>query len=105
VHYKPNAFKVTLMFPMRDNEGRPFPTSVWRWWRVEMTRLLSGFTDAGEVEGYWQRQTEQNKMLLIVLKSENKLNEIRSFLQQARIRFRQKAMYFEFHPVFQEDIR
>ena len=70
-----------------------------------MTRLLSGFTDAGEVEGYWQRQTDRNKIVFIVLKNESKLDELRSFLREARTRFVQDAMYFEFHPVFQEDIR
>jgi hypothetical protein len=105
VEYKSNAYKVTLMFPMQDNDGKAFPRSVWKRWRLEMGRLLSGFTDAGLVEGHWQQQTDLNKIVFIVVNSETKVNELRDFLREARVRFGQKAMYFEFHPVFQEDVR
>lgn len=103
--YKSNAYKVTLMFPLQDNDGNPFPMSVWDWWVDEMKRLLSGFTDAGAVEGHWQRQTDWNKMVFIVVKREEKLDEILDFLREACARFGQTAMYFEFHPVFQQDVQ
>lgn len=107
VEYKPNAFKVTLIFPMQDNERKPFPESVWRWWHAEVIRLFSGFTDMGRVEGYWMKQTERNKLIFCVVRSETRLGEIRSFLEEARKpeRFNQEAMYFEVHSVFQEDVR
>ncbi len=102
--YEPNAFKVTLIFPLRDNEGRPFPESVWQWWNSEIARVLPGFTDMGGVEGLWQKKVDQNLMLFSVVERE-RLDEVRSFLREARIRFGQNAMYFEFHPVFKEDVR
>jgi hypothetical protein len=44
-------------------------------------------------------------MIFTVFKNEEKLEELRAFLKEARIKFRQEAMYFEFHPVFQGDIQ
>lgn len=70
--YKPNAFKVTLIFPMQNNEQKPFHESVWRWWLSEITRLFPGFTDVGEVEGYWMKQTERNKLISCVVRREER---------------------------------
>lgn len=103
--YKPNAFKVTLMIPMRDNDGRPFPPHVWGWWIVERTRTLKDFTDAGQVIGVWQRQTERNRMLIVVLRSENAVSKVRKLLRRARKVFGQKVMYLDCQRVYHENVR
>jgi len=40
-------FKVTMFFPLHDNDGNEFEEETWGWWRDELTKLLSGFTDLG----------------------------------------------------------
>jgi hypothetical protein len=42
MEFRPNAFKITLLFPMYDNAGEPFPESVWNWWREEFTTIVPG---------------------------------------------------------------
>ena len=45
-------FKVTMFFPLRDNDGNEFEEETWGWWRDELTKLLSGFTDLEVVSGW-----------------------------------------------------
>ena len=92
-------FKVTMFFPLHDNDGNEFEEETWGWWRDELTKLLSGFTDLGVVSGWWQGQSDQNQWVVGVFASDEQVNEIRSFLQSARKMFRQDAMYFEWHRV------
>jgi hypothetical protein len=106
VEYSPNAFKLTLLFPMYDTKGEPFSESVWDWWRTEFTKLTTGFTELGQVVGWWQGQTDRNRLVFVIISSgaENRLDAVRRFLADARVRFRQAAMYFELHPVQHEEI-
>ena len=92
-------FKVTMFFPLRDNEGNTFEEETWEWWRDELTKLLSGFTDLGVVHGWWQGQSDQNQWITAVVESAEQVDELRRFLQSARQMFGQDAMYFEWHPV------
>jgi len=92
-------FKVTMFFPLRDNEGNEFDEDTWDWWREEITRLVAGFTDLGVVAGWWEGHSDQNRWIVAVVGSEEEVNQLRSFLQMARRRFRQESMYFEWHAV------
>jgi hypothetical protein len=92
-------FKLTLFFPLRDNEGEAFEEVIWASWRNELTKLLSGFTDLGVVNGWWQGQSDQNQWIVAVITGTEQLDALRGFLQWARQVFRQDAMYFEWHPV------
>jgi hypothetical protein len=92
-------FRVTMFFPLRDNDGNAFEEEIWGWWRDELTNILSGFTDLGVVNGWWQGQSDQNKCIVAVVESAEKVDDLRRFLQSARKSFRQDAMYFEWHPV------
>jgi hypothetical protein len=47
-------FRVTMFFPLRDNDGNAFEEEIWGWLRDELTKTLSGFTDLGVVSGWWQ---------------------------------------------------
>lgn len=104
MEFKPNAFKVTLIFPILDNRGKPFPPSVWQWWNGAILSVLPGFTEVGRVKGLWQTQVDQNIMLFSVIERNEGIEGIRSFLREARVQFDQDAMYLEFHPVFKEDV-
>src|SRR5262245_59765309 len=92
-------FRVTMFFPLRDNDGNVFEEEVWEWWRDELTRILSWFTILGIVNGWWQHQSDQNQWIARVVQSEKEVDELRTFLKSAREMFTQDAMYFEWHPV------
>ena len=92
-------FKVTMFFPLTDNEGNLFDDETWSWWREEITRCLSAFTDLGVVAGWWEAHSDQNRWIVAVVATEEEVDKLRKFLQAARHRFRQEAMYFEWHEV------
>ena len=48
--------------------------------------------------------SDQNREIVINVKTEREVASIREFLQEARKKFRQKKMYFEYHPVFFEEV-
>lgn len=102
---KPNAFKVTLFFPLHDNQKRPFSADIWDWWKQELSKLVSGFTDLGVVNGWWLGHSDQNRWIVIVVKTERDVERIKSFLRAARTKFKQEAMYFESHPVYFEEVQ
>lgn len=99
-----NAYKVTLFFPLKDNDGGEFEKEVWDWWTDEITRILTGFTDLGTVTGWWLGHSDQNRWIVVVLKSEEEVGQIRDFLRTARVKFRQKKMYLEYHPTYYEEV-
>jgi len=100
-----NGLKVTLLFPLFDNEGAPFVDDVWNWWRGEMTILLAAFTDLGVVTGWWQEHSDENRWIVAVVKSPEQVKAVRVFLRKARRKFRQRAMYLEYHAVHFEEVR
>lgn len=87
--------KVTLFFPLQDNDGDPFDENVWRWWQREMQRL-SDYTELGIATGFFRGQIDRNRVIVLVV-APAKLDSIREFLVEACSRFRQDAMYFEYH--------
>jgi hypothetical protein len=105
MHQDRDSFKVTLLFPLRDNDGNPFDQEVWRWWWDQITRLFAGFTDLGVVEGWWHGHSDLNRWIVVVVRTEREINQIREFLRLACKRFRQEAMYLEYHPVRFEEVR
>jgi hypothetical protein len=93
----PRCLKVTLFSPLLDNDGEAFDEEVWRWWQREMLRL-GDYTAPGIVDGVYRGHTDHNRMIVMVVE-ESRLETIREFLVEARERFRQEAMYFEYHDV------
>jgi hypothetical protein len=101
----PTTVKVTLLIPLRDNEGEPFDIATWSRWNDELTALVSGFTDLGVVTGWWRGYSDQNRVIVIIVRSMSEVNAIRDLLLRARHWFRQEAMYLEYHRVFFEEVR
>ena len=95
-------FKVTMFFPLEDNEGKPFDPATWNWWHDRIKNLISGLTDLGIVDGWWQGRSDRNKWVITVVEGVTQLDELRRFLRLSRTRFRQDAMYFEWHQVYFE---
>lgn len=101
----PAGLKVTLLIPLNDNDGEPFDLFTWSWWNDRLTELVSGFTDVGVVTGWWRGYSDQNRSLVIIVKSMTEVAAIRGLLREARVRFRQEAMYLEYHRVHFEEVR
>jgi hypothetical protein len=55
-------FKVTMFFPLADNEGNLFDDDTWGWWRDELTRCHSAFTDLGSCRGVVGRPLRSESM-------------------------------------------
>lgn len=101
----PESYKVTVLIPIKDNEGKPFDLRTWRWWSDELISVVEGFTDMGVVTGWWHGYTDRNRLVVIVVGSLDEVGSIRNLLVRARTRFRQEAMYFEYHTVTFEEVR
>lgn len=101
-----NAIKVNLLFPLSDNDGKPFSADIWNWWFLEMARLFKGFTDMGIVKGWWQGYSDVNRWVVIILESEEGLDEVRRFLIEAcgKGKFDQKKMYLDYHAIHYEEV-
>jgi len=99
------SLKVTLLVPLNDNEGEPFDLATWNWWSDRLTSLVTGFTDMGVATGWWRGYSDQNRVIVLVVKSLHEVDAIRDLLREARIKFRQEAMYFEYHRVSFEEVQ
>ena len=99
------SVKVTVLVPLHDNDGEPFDLATWSWWSDELTALVSGFTDVGVVTGWWRGYSDQNRSIVIIVKSAHEVDAIRNLLREARVRFRQEAMYLEYHDVTFEEVQ
>lgn len=91
------SLKVTLIFPLYDNDGEPFDIEDWRWWQREMFRL-GDYTELGHSQGIFRGHTDRNRIIVMIVEP-SALDAIREFLKEARKRFAQDAMYLEYHPV------
>lgn len=100
----PTHFRVTLLIPLLDNEGKPFSLLTWSWWNDRLTALVTGFTDLGVATGWWRGYADQNRVITIVVKTIHEVNALRELMVEARSRFKQEAMYFEYHRVFFEEV-
>lgn len=100
----PTHFRVTLLIPLLDNEGKPFSLLIWSWWNDRLTALVTGFTDLGVATGWWRGYADQNRVITIIVKTIHEVNALRELMVEARSRFEQEAMYFEYHRVFFEEV-
>lgn len=101
----PSGLKVTLLIPLTDNDGDPFDIATWSWWNDQLTSLVTGFTDLGVATGWWRGMADQNRVIVLIVKSAREVEAIKALLREARARFRQEAMYLEYHRVFFEEVR
>ncbi|HEY6141092.1 MAG TPA: hypothetical protein VI670_25325 [Thermoanaerobaculia bacterium] len=99
------ALKVTTLIPLKDNDGNLFDLSIWTWWNERLTSLVAGFTDLGVVTGWWRGYADQNQVFVIIVRTMKEVDVIRQLLREARIRFRQEAMYLEYHRIYFEEVR
>ena len=99
---RPNAIKLTLSIPTHDNSGAPFLDEDYVWLLDQLVTLFpEGHTRVGNVSGYWQGHNDENMLYFATIGVENEIQAeaalapVRSFLTQAKERFRQDAMYLE----------
>jgi len=99
-----NGYKVTVLLPLYDNDGDLIDQETWRWWNDRLTSLVAGFTDLGVVSGWWRGYSDQNRRIMMIVRSMTEVEAIRELLREARVRFRQEAMYLEYHPVHFDEV-
>lgn len=99
------GIKVTLLVPLHDNDGQTFDLTIWDWWNDQLTTLVDAYTEMGGVRGSWRGIVDENRMITIVVQSMREVKAIRQLLIEAVKRFRQEAMYLEYHRVFFEEVR
>ena len=90
---EPNAVKVTMLFPMYANDGTPFPAEVWDWWLVNIVAI--GAYHEFFTRGAWEGQFDYHRCVTMILETDDQLRRVRSFLEDARVKFEQQRMYFE----------
>lgn len=56
-------------------------------------------------ESHTAGYSDQNRAIAIIVKSQREVDAIRDLLVEARARFRQEAMYLEYHEVYFEEVR
>lgn len=97
--------KVTMLFPITDNDGLFFEREVWGWWLDKInTTFPEGTTELGSpVTGSWRGTNDLNRCLWAIV-DEDKLSEIRVFLETAKGKFGQEKMYFEYHRTTYEEV-
>ncbi len=99
-----NKLKVTMLFPIYDNEGHPVEEEIWDWWVDEINKILfAGGTDSGLATGWWHGKKDVNRWIWAIV-DEDKLSEIREFLETAKGKFGQKKMYLDYHQTTYEEI-
>ena len=91
--------KVTMLFPIFDNDGNAFDEETVDWWRDALHETLGGaYNEPGQTLGHWEGYTELCRWIVAVV-DERDLDKIYAFLAEARRRFRQDVMYLDYHPV------
>ncbi len=89
----PNATKVTMLFPLLDNDGKHFSAEVWSWWLDNIVTF--GAYHELTTRGSWKGRTERHRCVKIVITDEAELQRLEAFLGEAREVFGQEVMYFE----------
>jgi len=93
-----NAFRVTMIFPRRYSGGNPIPASVWNHMTTELRELQADLADV-PVKGEWRSEDDENRLYLVTVRTLERVESLRDFAQRWRTAFRQRALYFDYHPV------
>lgn len=107
MEYHSNAYKVTMIFPKNypDPDRGPISASVWNAMYTELRELEQNFTEI-PVRGEWKSEVDDvSSMYFITVATLERVEQLRNFVKRWRNPFRQKEMYFDYHPVHFELVR
>jgi hypothetical protein len=93
VMFVPNATKVTMLFPVLQDDGEPFSAGIWDWWLDNIVTF--GAYHELATRGTWRGRPERHRCVRIVTADVSELGRLESFVREARDVFGQEAMYFE----------
>ena len=82
-----------MLFPLFTNDGTPFSADVWDWWLDSIVAI--GAYHEFFTRGAWEGQLEYHRCVTMILETDEQLQHVEAFLQEARERFEQEVMYFE----------
>lgn len=101
-----NSFKVTLLFPLFDNQAVPFSEEVWSALYDRLMQLFMGFTESGVVKGWWLGHSDLNREIFIIVHTVDEVYKIKTEIAQwGRKHFRQEAIYFECQRIYFEEVK
>jgi hypothetical protein len=100
-----NKFKVTMLFPIYDNEGMPFEAETYNWFADQIQGIFpEGVTEYGGLaSGWWHGKQDLSRCIWAIV-GESELNGIKEFLREAKGKFAQEKMYFEYHSTTYEEV-
>lgn len=91
--------KVTVLLPVRDNQGERVPREIFREFESEVTQLAGGFTEDGIVKGEWVDEDgtiyRDRSRRYIIAANEEHLDGLREITTRTGSRIHQRTMYFE----------
>jgi hypothetical protein len=88
-----NATKVTMLFPLLQDDGEPFSAGAWEWWLDNIVTFGAYHELASR--GMWRGNPERHRCVKVVATDESEVERMEAFVRQARDVFGQEAMYFE----------
>jgi hypothetical protein len=89
--FDPNATKVTMLFPLLQDDGEPFSAGTWEWWLANVADL--GLYDERPTRGSWRGSLKRYRFVQIVITDEAKLERLEAFLFEAREVFAQEVFF------------
>ena len=91
--FEPNATKVTMLFPLLQDDGEPFSAGTWEWWLDNIVTFGAYHELASR--GTWRGIPERHRCVKIVSTDPFEVERLETFVRDARDVFGQEAMYFE----------
>ena len=98
-----NAYKVTMIFPKKDPDGKKISASVLNAMTNELREKVaewkSGFTEI-PVRGEWRSaKDDNNSMYFLTVSTLDQVEQLWSFVRKWRKPFQQETMCFDYHPI------
>lgn len=92
--------KTVVLIPVRDNDGKAFPRTLWRELADRLTAIEGGYSYTGKVKGEWVDKdgttyTDWTNRYEVALTTWRNLGKWLAVVDWAREAFRQEAMYVE----------
>jgi hypothetical protein len=93
------VIKALFLAPVRDNEGRRFPPSLWTALNRRLVATFGGYSVVSGVQGAWQFEGQlyhdRSRQYTVAFASWGQLSTWLEIVTWVRENFRQEAIYIE----------
>lgn len=92
--------QTVILIPLTDNDGEPFPSSIWHQLQESLLTLAGGYSEEGPVSGAWRDQNgrvyrDKSLRYTVSLNSWTQFPEWLRLVDDLRKLYRQEALYIE----------